>query len=114
MADDDDIASRDRVEKPRYEPEIIPPGRAGAKRRSHIWMSIDESGTHRFYLARPGPFTIFVALVLAGLVVAAIVLLLLGVVLIWIPAVVLIVGALLLSVTIRSYWRRLQNWAQGR
>ena len=114
MADDNDIDPRDRVEKPRYEPEIIPPPRAGAERRSHIWMSIDENGTHRFYLARPGPFTIFATLVLAGLVVAAIVLVLLGAMLIWIPAVILIVGALLLSGTIRSYWRRLQNWAQGR
>jgi hypothetical protein len=96
-------------EQPRFEPEIIPPQRksAGEDSQSHIWVSSGEqSGTHRIYVTRPGPFAIIAALAVIGLVVAAIVLVLLGVVLIWIPVVIFIISAVLL----RHYWRRLQSW----
>ena len=98
-------------ERPRFEPEIIPPLRAGADQSPYIWLSTAEnSGTHRIYVARPGPFAIIAALAVIGLVVAAIVLVLLGAMLIWIPVVIFLISALLL----RQYWRRLQNWLTRR
>ena len=113
----DDQSSR-RPEQPRYEPEIIPPGRDERRGRgggdAYVWTSFDDRGTHRIYVARPGPFSIIVALILAGLVLAAIVLLLAGLVLFWIPVVVLVVAALLLSGYVRYYWRRLRFWMAQR
>jgi hypothetical protein len=113
MADDKDSDQAHRPDRPRSEPEIIPPqrNRAGADPQSHIWVSVDEQGgTQRIYLARPGPFAIIAALAVIGLVVAAIVLVLLGAMLIWIPVVIFIISALLL----RHYWHRLQSWLARR
>jgi len=113
MADDKDSDQADRPDRPRSEPEIIPPqrNRAGADQPPYIWLSTEEnSGTQRIFVTRPGPFAIIAALAVIGLVVAAIVLVLLGAILIWIPVVIFIISAVLL----RQYWRRLQNWfAQG-
>ena len=105
-----------RPERPRSEPEIIPPGRGGRRDgRGYVWTATDEhGGTQRIYVAQPGPFAIIAALVIAGLVLAGIVLLLLGLVLFWIPVIVLVVAALLLVGYIRYYWRRLRHWAASR
>jgi len=114
MANRDDL-DRDRPERPRSEPEIIPPSRGGGREgASRIWISVDESGRERIYVARPGPFSIILALLFTGIVIAAVVLVLLGVVLFWIPVAIIIVAALILSGTIRYYWRRLRAWAAGR
>lgn len=104
-----------RPERPRSEPEIIPPSHGRARGESRIWMSTGRyGGTHRIYIAQPGPFGIILALIVAGLVLAAIVLVLLGLVLFWIPVVVLVVAAFLLSGYLRYYWRRFQLWLAGR
>ena len=114
MVDDKDSDPAHKPDRPRSEPEIIPP-RVGAGTPSYIWLSAGEqSGTHRIYVARPGPFAIIAALALIGLVVAAIVLVLLGVVLIWIPIVVGGILLALLSGAIRHHWRRLQGWWASR
>ena len=103
-----------RPEYPRSEPEIIPPDRGRRDGDGYVWTTVDERGTHRIYVARPGPFTITLVLVVAALVLAAIVLLLLGLVLFWIPVFVLVIGALILAGTIRYYWARLKIWAAQR
>ena len=104
-----------RPERPRSEPEIIPPPRPGAQARPHVWIAVDEhGGARRVYVARPGPFAILLALLVFGLILAAVVLVLLGVVLFWIPVAILVVAALLLSGAIRHNWRRLRAWASGR
>ena len=105
-----------RPERPRSEPEIIPPDRGGRRDgRGHVWTTTDEhGGTHRIYVAQPGPFAIIAALIIAGLVFAGIVLLLLGLVLFWIPVIILVVAALLLVGYIRTHWRRLRYWAARR
>jgi hypothetical protein len=106
-------------EQPRYEPEIIPPlrrdrGRAG-RGEGYVWISADgQGGTRRIYMARPGPFSIIVALLLAALVLAAIVLLLLGFALFLIPVVVFVIAALLVAGYSRHYWWRLKFWAKNR
>jgi fatty acid desaturase len=104
-------------ERPRSEPEIIPPGQSGRRGGGErtIWVSFDDQGgTQRIYVAQPGPFAIIAALVIAALVLAGIVLLLFGLVLVWIPVVVLVVAALLTTGYIRYYWRRLRQWTASR
>jgi hypothetical protein len=110
----DDPASRP-PERPRSEPEIIPPDRAERRGNGYVWTSTDQhGGTHRIYVARPGPFSIIIALLIAGLVLGAIVLVLLGLALIWIPVLVFVIVALLVAGYSRYYWRRLKSWATGR
>jgi hypothetical protein len=92
---------RDEPERPRFEPEIIPPGQ---NRRQPYWPRTDwqTGATQRVYVARVGPFGVgalflFVAVLLALTFVAVI-----GALLIWIPIVALIVvlGAIF------RLWRR--------
>jgi hypothetical protein len=102
-------------EQPQSEPEIIPPGQSGRRRASHIWISVDENGgTQRIYLARPGPFTIVLALAILGLIAAVMLIVLLSVALIWVPVVIVLVVAFVLSVTFRQYWWRFRNWLARR
>jgi hypothetical protein len=111
MSDERDRAPRP-PEQPRSEPEIIPPDRAARRGSEYAWTSVDgRGGTHRIYVARPGPFSIIIALILAGLVLGGILLLLLGLALIWIPALIFIVAALLIAGYSRYYWQRLKSWA---
>jgi Flp pilus assembly protein TadB len=99
--------------RPRSEPEIIPPGAEFRERR--VFVSIDEEGgRQRIFIAQPGPFTVFFALLLGALALAAIVLVLFGVLLFWIPVLILIVAAILLSGTIRYYWWRLRHFLASR
>jgi hypothetical protein len=111
MSDDRDHALR-QPEQPRSEPEIIPPDHAERRGNAYIWTSVDErGGTHRIYLARPGPFSIIVALLISGLILGAIVLLLVGLAVIWIPILVFIIAAFLIAGFTRHYWARLKLWA---
>jgi hypothetical protein len=115
----DPDTGRSEPEQPRSEPEIIPPDRGGRAGRGdgYVWVSTGGQGGQRgqrIYMARPGPFSIILALLIAGLVLAAIVLLLLGLVLFWIPVVIFIVAAVLLAGYTRHYWARLKLWAKSR
>lgn len=104
-------------ERPRSEPEIIPPERAGRRENSQaqVWVWVaDREGVRRTTVTVPGPFTIFLALVLVALVVAAILVAVLGAVLIWLPIFIVAIGALLLAAAIRQYWWRFRRWAAGR
>ena len=116
-------------EKPRSEPEIIPPGRDDSpwtqegwpsdaarseadpsSRSSGVYITVDEQGrTHYRTFTPPGPFTIGLVLALIGLIGAAILLLALGFVLFLIPVVAIAVAALALSGRVRIWWRRLGN-----
>jgi len=98
-----------RPERPRSEPEIIPPDRSGRPDAEYVWT--DRRSTHRIYVARPGPFSIILALLIAGLVLGAIVLLLVGLAVIWIPIVVFVVAAVLIAGFSRYYWARFRLWA---
>ncbi|MGH6769454.1 MAG: hypothetical protein ACRECO_10600 [Xanthobacteraceae bacterium] len=100
-------------ERPRSEPEVIPPGRSSG--RDGIWISVDENGgTRRVYLARPGPFAIIVGLAILGLIAAVMLIVLLSVALIWIPVVTVLVTAFVLTVAFRQYWERFRNWLARR
>jgi hypothetical protein len=107
-----------RVERPRFEPEIIPPGEDARRRRGgfeSVFIHVEEGadGVKRMSLKRPGPFTIVMMLLGAGLIVALVFVVLSALVLLWIP--VMIAGVLfaMFSTTGRDYWRRIQGWWRG-
>jgi hypothetical protein len=96
-------------ERPRSEPEVIPPDRSG--RRDGIWISVDENGgSRRVYLARPSPFAIIVGLAILALIAMVMLIVLLSVAVIWIPVVIVLVAAFVLTVAFRQYWQRFQHW----
>ena len=105
-------------DRPRSEPEIIPPDPRGGGRsdsQPHVWVWVaDRDGMRRANVTLPGPFTIFLALALVTLVVGGILVLVLGAVLIWIPIFVLAVGALFLAAAARQYWWRFRRWLAQR
>jgi ABC-type transport system involved in cytochrome bd biosynthesis fused ATPase/permease subunit len=96
-----------RPDKPRSEPEIIPPGEADARPRrgdARIWSSVD--GRQRIYVARLGPFG-FAMVALAVAVIAALVfLLVLGAFVIFIPLVGLLLAAVVITSMLRGSFRR--------
>jgi hypothetical protein len=103
-------SSESTSELPRHEPEIIPPGYRGQGRDGGVFIYVDEHGnTRRATFKAPGPFFIIVVLLTVGLIAAIAMVALLGLVLIWIPVVVVMIAALVLSGTIRAWWRRLRG-----
>lgn len=88
-------------ERPRAEPEILPPDRDGGRanwRRAPLRRDgFDEiHSTHRVYVGRVGPFGIALLLLAIAAVIAIILIVVLGAVLIWIPliAVAVVMAAL--------------------
>jgi hypothetical protein len=94
----DDMADNsNRPERPRSEPEIIPPDRQGGQ---SDWRqptfnrpgSGDARGTHRIYVTRLGPFGAALLLASVAILVVAFFITVLGAVLIWFPVVALLVA----------------------
>lgn len=97
---------QDKPERPRFEPEIIPPGRGGQQPewrytpfRDSNWRSSpfgDARTTQRVYVTRLGPFGIAIVLLAIAAIVAIVLIAAIGAVLIWVPviAAVLVIGAL--------------------
>ena len=81
-------------ERPRVEPEIIPPDRTRSARRDSPYVEMD--GTHRVYVTRIGPLGGVLLLLVIAVFVAVGGLLLLGALVIWLPlvALILVVGAI--------------------
>jgi hypothetical protein len=96
------------------EPEILPPEKSGQSRRAHrIWISVDEAdGARRIYW--PGPFTLVLALAILGLIGVVMLIVLLSVAVIWIPVVIVLIVAFVLSVTFRRWWEQLRRWMARR
>jgi hypothetical protein len=88
-------------ERPHSEPEIISPEHIGS--RSGVkWTSFDQRGTHRIYVARLGPFSIAIVLLMLVALVTILSLVLIGTFLIWIPLAILLIAAALIS----GWWQR--------
>lgn len=94
------VDDRNEPQRPRVEPEIIPPGRDGAQ---NDWHRPPWSGpygqtytTHRIHVRRFGLFAIALVLLAIAVIVALITIAVLGAVLIWIPIVIalFVVGVL--------------------
>jgi hypothetical protein len=92
-------------ERPRVEPEIIPPDRSGS--RGPNWPPPYEftqsRGTHRVYVSKIGPFGFALLLLVIGLFAGVFLLVLIGAALIWIP----VVAVLVVIAAISGLFRRL-------
>jgi hypothetical protein len=101
------VEDSNQPERPRVEPEIIPPDRnprrsdwrqqAWRRQTSQPFFSTAADQTHRIYVARLGPFGIALLMLIVGIVVGLIILAVIGAVLIWIPIMLMLVavGAIL-------------------
>jgi hypothetical protein len=81
-------------ERPRVEPEIIPPDRGGRQpdwRRSPWGSGGGIRGTQRIYVGRIGPFGVALLILAIAAIAAIILIAVLGAVLIWIPVVAVLV-----------------------
>jgi hypothetical protein len=85
--------------RPRVEPEIIPPGRAGP--RPQRGASFDGRDTQRIYVAQVGPFGFAMVALVVALVLGLVFLLLLGAFVVFIP----LAGALLAAAVLLSLFR---------
>jgi hypothetical protein len=90
---------QDRPEKPRAEPEIIPPDRSGrrAEWQQAAWPygPSGGAGMNRIYVTRVGPFGVAMLTLVLALLTAAILLVFAGAIVIWLPviALLIVVGA---------------------
>jgi hypothetical protein len=87
-------------ERPRSEPEIIPPGQNGGPRHGYTQT---YGGAHRVYVTRIGPFGFALLILVVGLLAAILLLALIGAALIWIP----VVAVFVIIAAISGLWRRL-------
>jgi len=92
-------------ERPRAEPEIIPPDRSSS--RGPNWPPPYEftqsRSTHRVYVSKIGPFGFALLLLVIGLFAGVFLLVLIGAALIWIP----VVAVLVVIAAISGLFRRL-------
>jgi hypothetical protein len=96
-------------ERPRAEPEIIPPGgddRQSEASATHIRVFVDGGGIHHIRVSRLGPLGILVLALMIGILLAIVLILVLGAFLIWIPLVGLVVAAAIISGLLRTHFRR--------
>jgi len=92
-------------EKPRSEPEIIPPGRAEGE-TPRVQVFVGTHGTERVYAGKASPLGIILVTLIAGLLLAAILVLLLGAFLFLLPLAVLFVTGALVVGLVRFYFQR--------
>ena len=83
-----------KLEEPRSEPEVIPPGHAGR-------------GTERvrIYIGKPSPLGIILVTLIIGLLSAATLVLMFGVFLFLLPLVVLVATGVIVAGLLRFYFR---------
>src|SRR5258708_15008415 len=96
-------------ERPRSEPEIIPPDRGDRQSRSSaagIRVFLDGSGVRHIYVARLGPLGMVMLALIVGVLFAITLVLVLGAFLVWIPLVGLLVAAAIISGLLRAYFRQ--------
>jgi hypothetical protein len=82
-------------ERPRLEPEIIPPerSRGDSEWPPHAWRPNASTHRQRIYVARLGPFGFALLMAMIGIVVALILLAVVGAILVWIPILALLLAA---------------------
>ncbi len=91
-------------EKPRSEPEIIPPDHARRGTRGS-GVFIDAQGTERVYVARLGPLGVILAILTTGILAAVVVVLLFATFLIWVPLLVFFIVGAIVAGLLRTYFR---------
>jgi hypothetical protein len=95
------MSDQSPVERPRSEPEILPPGQGERwhRRTSEPW------GT-RIYVTRLGPLSSLFLIGAVGLVAALLLVVLLGAFLLWIPIIGLGIAVAIVTGLLRGYFRR--------
>jgi hypothetical protein len=98
-------------ERPRAEPEIIPPNRGGRQSdwRNSPWhgnVFTGTRGTQRVYVTRVGPLSVALLMLAIAAIIAIIVIATLGLVLIWIPVLAVVVVAAALFRLFRGFGSR--------
>ena len=88
--------------KPHSEPEIIPPGDTAPQVR----VFVDTHDTKRVYIAHPGSLGTILVILITGLLLAVFFVLLLGTLLIWLPAMILLATAVIVVGLVRMYFQR--------
>ncbi|UYO44439.1 hypothetical protein KQX63_24355 [Rhodopseudomonas palustris] len=91
-------------ERPRYEPEIIPPGQTHDPMGTRIF--IDQNTTEHVFVGKVGPLGLFLMALAIGAVIAVVLVLLLGAFLLWIPVVGLLIAAGLVAGVLRPWFSR--------
>jgi hypothetical protein len=109
---------RPRVERPRVEPEIIPPnarrGSRGAFENLFVRVEEGDDGIRRIQIKKLGPVTLALILLGVGLAVGIVFLLLAGLVLLWIPIVIIGILLALFSISAGELWARVRGFFGGR
>ena len=103
-------------EKPRSEPEIIPPEHTGARSaqgRPRMRIFVDTRSTESVYVARLRPLGIILIALTTGILLAVMFVLLLSAFLIWIPVVVLLVTAAIIAGLLHEYFKRTHKTDPG-
>jgi hypothetical protein len=90
-------------ERPRVEPEILPPDRGSGRGWPPPPYGYTGQSTHRIYVSRIGPFGFALLLLVIGLLSGVLLLVLVGAALIWIP----VVAVLVIIAAISGLLRRL-------
>jgi hypothetical protein len=90
-------------ERPRVEPEILPPDRSGGRGWPPPPYGYTGQSTHRVYVSRIGPVGFALLLLVIGLLAGVLLLVLIGAALIWIP----VVAVLVIIAAISGLLRRL-------
>jgi len=94
-------------ERPRFEPEIIPPDHDGRgyDRRYSPWDGSvfgASRGTHRVFVTRLGPLSLVMAMLALAAIIAVVMIAFVGALLVWIP---LIAAVVVVAAGLRL-WRR--------
>ena len=98
--------TENRTNRPRSEPEIIPPGK---QPYSDVWASQAARGSHRIYVTRLGPFGIILLAAATGAIFTLILVLLLGFFFIWILPLIVTLFAVAVAVAfVRRIFHRQQ------
>jgi hypothetical protein len=80
-------------DRPRSEPEIIPPDR-------------NAHGTQRVHVVRLGPLGTILVVLITAILAAVILALLLGVLLVWLPLLVLFIAGAVIVAILKTYFGR--------
>jgi hypothetical protein len=93
-------------EEHRWEPEIIPPGRAeGGETESTLWAREVERGSQRIYVTKVGGFGLLPFFLLGGLILIALLIFVVGAFLILIPLAGVVIAAAIIASLLRGYPR---------
>jgi len=91
-------------EKPRSEPEILPPTHGRRNPYQADWYV--AHGSSRIFLARPSAWSLFSIALLIGLIAGVMLAILLGTLLIVVPIVALLIAGMMINNALRGRLRR--------